>query len=153
VSPAIDDLSTTVSIVAECLADAPGVRSFKVGRTLEGIARPDKLVAYVTNREELLEASRRLRPALSGLRAHGVPFTAGITTDGMLSWGIDPPARRSGSRGGSWRAWVTDRLAEYLADADGEPRGSTEPWQVALERLRLDGIDVRTWVPAAGAVR
>ena len=147
----MDDLPATLSIVAECLADAPGVRSFKVGRTLEGIARPDKLVVYLSHRDDLLEAARQLGPALSGLHAHGVPFTAEISGDGMLSWGIDPPEGRSASRGGSWRAWVTERLAEYLAAAG--PGATAEPWRVALERLRLDGIDVRTWVPSAGAVR
>ena len=164
--------------VASTLADAPGVASWKIGRTIDGLTRPDKLVAYFDRQHDLVAATNRLRPTLSGAAAHGVPFTAAITTDGLLSWGIDPPRAGAGPSGpsGSWRSWVTERLADYLVTArtsvhDGSPMhqgsmgerrrgvpdegdgGAPEPWQVAIARLRLDGVDVDTWVPNSGAVR
>jgi hypothetical protein len=91
---------------------------------------------------------------VQGLRPHGVPFTAAIAADGMLSWGTDPPGNRSGTGGGSWRSWVTGRLADYLAAARPTPSEGVpvEPWQIALERIRLDGVDTDTWVPRPGVV-
>ena len=179
VSPAIEALPRTVEAVASTLADAPGVASWKIGRTIDGLTRPDKLVAYFDRQHDLVVAANRLGPTLSGEPAHGVPFTAAITTDGLLSWGIDPPRAGSGPSGpsGSWRSWVTERLADYLIAArasagEGSPvdqgplgegrregapdegdRRAPEPWQVAIARLRLDGVDVDTWVPTSGAVR
>jgi hypothetical protein len=152
VSPVPDDMPAAIAVVADVLAEAPGAVSFKVGRTADGLTRPDKLVAYFGRQDDLLEAARRLGPMLAGLRPHGVPFTAGVTADGMLSWGVDPPGRGSGTGARSWRGWVTGRLGEYLVGAAAEG-GSVPPWRVALERIRLDGVDVETWVPAAGTVR
>jgi hypothetical protein len=80
-----------------------------------------------------------------------VPFTAGVTDDGLLSWAIDPPHRPTDRAGrSSWRTWVSMRLAEYLLDAravgSGGPAGAA-PWQAALARLALDGVDTASWVP------
>jgi hypothetical protein len=151
VSPTPEALETAVGTVASSLAGAPGLAAFKVGSDLHGICRPDKLVAYFDRLEDLQEGAALLRDRLGECPAHGVPFTAAVTQDGLLSWGADPPARSSanGSESGSWRMWVTERLAEYLTLAR-TGRGAVEPWQFALERLRLAGIDTDTWIPASG---
>ena len=152
VSPAPDALETVIGTVASSLAGAPGVAAFKVGSDLHGICRPDKLVVYFDRLEDLQEGAALLRDGLEGCPAHGVPFTAAVTQDGLLSWGADPPARSSanGGEGGSWRLWVTERLAEYLMLARKSRGSGLEPWQFALERLRLAGIDTDTWIPASG---
>jgi len=152
VSPGLDALGTAVATVAGSLAGVRGVSAFKVGAGLDGICRPDKLVVYFDRLDDLQEGAARLRNELAGCPAHGVPFTAAVTHDGLLSWGADPPAAiaSNGTERGSWRMWVTERLAEYLVVArDGGP-SEVEPWQFALERLRLCGIDTDTWVPASG---
>jgi hypothetical protein len=81
-----------------------------------------------------------------------VPFTAAVTNDGLLSWAIDPPrGRGSGARDPvSWRSWITGRLAEHLVAGRGGGSDDAEPWQVALARVRLDGVDPTTWVPGPG---
>ena len=152
VSPTTETLPAAVAAVATALADAPGVSGFKVGRTVDAVARPDKLVAYFSSLEELREGARGVRAEAADCRPHGVPFTAGVTDDGLLSWAIDPP-HRSTNRAprSSWRTWVTMHLAEYLLDAraGGAPHGpeTGEAWQVALARLALDGVDTGSWVP------
>jgi hypothetical protein len=152
VSPSTETLPAAVLAVATALANAPGVTGFKVGRTVDGVTRPDKMVAYFSSLEELHQGAQRVRDQAGACIPHGVPFTAGITEDGLLSWAIDPP---HGSRGraarSSWRTWVTLRLGEYLLDAradatSGDSRGG-EAWQVALARLSLDGVDTTSWVP------
>ncbi len=146
VSPAVEALPEAVRAVVETLPRLPGVSAFKLGRGVEGICRPDKLVAYFDSRDDLRRAVESLRPRLAGCAAHGVPFTAAIAADGLLSWGADPPRSADGPAE-SWRLWVAERLAEYLSAARSEP-GGVEPWRFALERLRLAGIDTDTWVPA-----
>jgi hypothetical protein len=156
VSSTTETLPEAVRAVASGLADAPGVLGFKVGRTVDGVARPDKMVAYFSSLDELHAGADRVRDEAGACRPHGVPFTAGVTDDGLLSWAIDPPRNPGGTdhdaTGSSWRAWVSMRLADYLLDARAsdasdarEPGG--EPWQVALARLQLDGVDTVSWVP------
>lgn len=150
VSPTTEAIEAALGAVASALASARGVSAFKVGRDVPGICRPDKLVVYFERLDDLQAAAAVLRERLAGHPADGVPFTAAITPDGLLSWGVDPPARRSGNEAApkSWRMWVTERLAEYLTIAGSAGAGKVEPWQFALERLRLSGIDTDTWVPA-----
>lgn len=126
--------------------------SFKIGKDLYGLLRPDKIVAYFGSFEQLADAADALRRALDGIPPHGVPFTADIAGDGLLSWGIDPPRDQqvlSWQGHESWRLWVTNRLATYLMMARTAPASAIEPWRFALERLRLEGIDTTTWTPAA----
>lgn len=149
VSPSVQALPEAFATVAETMATARGVTAFKVGADLGGICRPDKLVVYFERLDDLRAGAAVLRARLDGCPAHGVPFTAAVSTDGLLSWGADPPALPSGDAT-SWRMWVTERLAEYVAVARGGAAGALEPWQFALERLRLSGIDTDTWVPASG---
>ncbi len=89
-----------------------------------------------------------LRPALAGLAADGVPFTAACSADGLLSWGIDPPAEPGADLASreSWRLWLTNRLALALVAARGAA-ATMPPWQFALARLALAGIDPRSWAP------
>ena len=150
VSPAIDALPAALGAVADSLARAPGVSAFKVGADLSGICRPDKLVVYFDRLDDLQRAAAQLESLLKGCPAHGVPFTAPVTADGLLSWGADPPAASAVESEAltSWRMWVTERLAEYLVVAREGSAGTLEPWQFALERLRLSGIDTDTWAPA-----
>jgi hypothetical protein len=145
VSPSLYALGDALASVAGSLAGAHGVRAFKVAERLDGLCRPDKLVVYFDRLEDLQAGAFRLREALAGAPAHGVPFTAAITSDGLLSWGADPPLL-DGERA-SWRQWVTERLAEYLEAACGS---EIEPWQFALRRLRLAGIDPDGWVATNG---
>jgi hypothetical protein len=112
------------------------------------LARPDKLVAYFPAFEPLERTALRLAPRLRGVPAHGVPFTAGLSEDGMLSWGLDPPDSPDAawSERASWRSWIALRLAAGIIDARAS-RVPAEPWRHALERLRAAGIDTTTWTP------
>lgn len=152
VSPTTDALATALEAVAGSLAHAPGVSAFKVGADLAGICRPDKLVVYFDRLEDLQRGAAELEHRLKGCPAHGVPFTAPVTADGLLSWGSDPPAPSAAESEAltSWRMWVTERLAEYLVVARDDRAEALEPWQFALERLRLSGVDTDTWAPASG---
>ena len=121
---------------------------FKVGADLDGLLRPDKFVAYFTSKDALLDAAQRLSPLVADRKVQGVPFTAEIARNGALSWGSDPIAR-SGELRMSWRQSICERLAASLVNARDDDAGGIEPWRFALERLRLDGVDTRTFMPLA----
>lgn len=150
VSPALEALPDAFAAIAQTLRGAPGLSAFKLGRGLGGVCRPDKLVVYFDRLDDLHRAAEGLRGRLAGRAAHGVPFTAAVANDGLLSWGADPPHELAAGRSGSWRMWVVERLAEYLARERDSDRDGLEPWQFALERLRLAGIDTDTWAPTGG---
>ncbi|HKD84211.1 MAG TPA: hypothetical protein VKB58_05645 [Terriglobales bacterium] len=125
-------------------------RAFKVGKNASGLLRPDKMVAYFGSLPDLMDTSERLKQALAGCAAHGVPFTAEITDDGLLSWGADPPMQDHAVPWiaiESWRLWVTNRLAVALISARNDNSSSLPPWEFALQRLQLEGIDTRSWAP------
>lgn len=126
---------------------------FKVGADADGLLRPDKIVAYFDSAEALRDAAHLLGERLQGCPAHGVPFTAALDDDGLLSWGVDPPASQQlldWQPRESWRLWLTNRLANALLTAKRTPAAAVRraPWQYALERVRLEGVDTTSWVPA-----
>ncbi|TCC30827.1 hypothetical protein [Kribbella speibonae] len=140
VSVVPEALPEAVAMVA-ALARASSIAAFKVGADAAGICRPDRLVVYVSAFEDLPALGALLRGRLAGCPADGVPFTAAVTPDGMLSWAVDRP------EGASWRQWLTARLARHLHAA--VDAGAPDPGCVALDCLRLDGVDPVQWTPVA----
>jgi len=161
ISPVTEQLGESFGLILAALT-AVGTPAFKVGADAGGLLRPDKIVAYFSSFEQLAKAAGGLAERLRGVAAQGVPFTSEIAGDGLLSWGIDPPANESRlpwNSKESWRLWLTHCLARALLDArasvaaaDGG-EAAVEPWRFAVERLRLDGVDTDTWTPRGGLWR
>ena len=151
VSPLPEAVPVAFSAAAG-VAEEVGAVALKVGNDAPSLLRPDKIVLYFPDLDRVFAAAARLAQELAGCPGHGVPFTAELAgCDGLLSFGIDPPRAEHAltwQERESWRLWLTNRLAVALIAArrDG---GSLEPWQYALARLELDGIDPSTWVPPA----
>lgn len=128
-----------------------GARAFKVTRGVYGPLRPDKLVAYFDRHDPMLSAAHGLSRALDGVTAQGVPFTAELGADALVSWGVDPPrdARLSGwNRTDSWRSWMTNRLGRLIADGCAAGCSTTETLEYVEMRIGLDGVDARNWTPS-----
>ena len=151
VSPRADGMPAALREVIARLVDSRALEC-KVGRDVHGLLRPDKLIVYFRTLAELRTAARRWARALAGLPAQGVPFTADISGDGLLSWGLDPPDLRRGrarrAPALSWRTWLTRRLADALVVARRSPAAAVSPARFALDRVALDGVDPRTWTPS-----
>jgi hypothetical protein len=150
ISPRTECLNDCFPIILAVLSECR-VRHFKIGKGIQGLLRPDKIVAYFSSFEDLTATAEQLKQKLGGYPAQGVPFTADIGDDGLLSWGVDPPAEGQvlpwmGRE--SWRLWVTNRLAVALIATSTENTAKLEPWQFALRRLQLEGVDTRIWTPA-----
>ena len=147
VSPSIEDIGDAFAVVATTLGTMPGIKGFKVASDARGLCRPDKLVAYFERLEDLHEGASAVRAELHGAGAQPVPFTAAITSDGLLSWGLDPPQVPPVRC--SWRRWVCAHLGEYLVGFVAER--TSDPLLAAVERLRLDGVDTDAWMSVEGA--
>jgi hypothetical protein len=124
------------------------VGSFKVGRGIEGLLRPDKIIAYFDDRAHMEAVAGALERSLWGCPTQGVPFTTGAGGNGLLSSGVDPPP---GNAATSWRAWVTKRLAASLTSRRGSP--CEDAVEGAIAEIRLAGVDPERWHPNADAFR
>jgi hypothetical protein len=147
VSPTPDATSRAFKAVVESLMNSSAYH-FKVGDDAYGILRPDKIVLYFREFEALQETASAIAARLEDCPAQGVPFTAAIGEDGLLSWGVDPPPQNGvmpWQERESWRLWVVTRIAAAMVVAQQTPDARLEPWQFALERLRLDKVDTDTW--------
>jgi hypothetical protein len=148
VSPHVDALPEALPAAITALTATSAPR-FKLGADAAGLLRPDKLVVYLRNVQELRAVAQALTRALAGVRPHGVPFSAELAGDGLLSWGGDPPADAGPLGGGveSWRLSVCRRLAEHLVAAKRSPLRHVRPMQYAMARLAADGVRLPTFAP------
>jgi hypothetical protein len=150
VSPAVIAMPQAFPVVLEIASAQVG--HFKIGSDAAGLLRPDKIVLYFPNQERLFAVASELASLLKGTAPHGVPFSAEITSDGLLSWGMDPPQSErilAWQEPESWRLWIVRRLAAAMIAAQTDARSSMAPGQFALERLRHEGVDVDGWTPSA----
>jgi hypothetical protein len=146
VSPRPEALANAFPIIADVFS-SHGVRSFKVGRGAPGLLRPDKIVSYFDDWSHLASVADVLGKALAGCAAQGVPFTAGLDGQGLLSWGMDPPPPPNGPVA-SWRSWVTGRVAAAIVAVRSPGQ---DPAGAVLERLAAQGVV--PWRPTVSAGR
>jgi hypothetical protein len=152
VSPACPQVDVGFQAAAEAAARSRAFY-FKVGSDVHGLLRPDKIVLYFREFADLQETAARLMKDLEHCPAHGVPFTAEIGGEGLLSWGIDPPAEQyavAWLERESWRQRISNRLASALAIARTAGETGMAATRFAMDRLRLEGIDTETWTPTGG---
>jgi hypothetical protein len=154
VSPTLESLPDVLPAIVDVFVEKR-VRLFRIGRHLANLCRADKIVAELDSVQHVEEVGRALDERLGDVPAQGVPFTADLCRDGLISWGMapHPPPVVAGHEYVSWRRWVTRRLASALFDARDAPRAGLEPWHIALQRVRLEGIDTDTWTPLSGHQR
>jgi len=150
VSPALDALRPTLEAIVQVLPFG-GANAFKVGAGAADLLRPDKIVVYFSDLDDLSAAASRLTDRLQGVAAQGVPFTSEISGGGLLSWSVDPPlaAGPTSAPPVSWRSWITLRAAQALVAAQSRTNARGAPWRRALDQLQREGIDIERWVPRA----
>jgi hypothetical protein len=147
VSPRPEALADAFPRIAQVLARFE-VRSFKIGRGIEGLLRPDKIVVYFEDGAHMEQVTAALCRALRGCPAQGAPFTSELGGNGLVSSGVDPPASDPAV---SWRSWVTKRLAASLTTHRCMQRDDVVA--AALAEIRLAGIDPDLWRPTGDAFR
>ena len=146
ISPVISDLPRLLNPVIKVLSSSKAF-SFKIGATLQGLLRPDKMVAYFNNWLEMGQAAAAMSAELNGFTPHGVPFTAQIDETGILSWGVDPAETDvlSAIEAGSWRMRVTDHLALAIISAQTDQLDTKQALQFIRAKLYAAGINTEAW--------
>lgn len=134
--------STTVNILSDI-----ETHTFKTSCHPRGLLRPDRMVIYAETYEAIDILGTALVRALAGIRAQGVPFTASFSESDFLSWGCDPPMSVR-HFGGSWRRWVTKKLAGYLHTSDSATAEGRVKF--ALDCITREGVDTIKWTPSNG---
>jgi hypothetical protein len=146
ISPGIHDLPKLFYQLIHVLS-ASQTLSFKIGNTVQGLLRPDKMVAYFESKKALMETAALLKKELTGYTPQGVAFTAQIDETGILSWGVDPPVTDilSTIEAGSWRLKVTDQLALAIVQAQADQLSFGESVQFIQAKLLSVGINTEDW--------
>jgi hypothetical protein len=146
ISPAIEQIPRIFELAVRILS-ASDAFSFKIGSTIEGLIRPDKMVAYFYNKEAMMDVAGLLSKELDDVTAHSVPFTAQIDKSGVLSWGIDPSDSEvlSSVEAGSWRMKVTDQLALAIGQAQADQLDLPRAIQFVRTKLLTLGISTTDW--------
>jgi hypothetical protein len=136
-----------VALVALPVLARADARSVKLGQEVATLLRPDRLVAYFSGFAPLRAAAAELTPLLAGIPAQGVPFTAQLDSNGLVSWGMDPVPAQGARKAMSWREWITGILgrAIFIARRSGTSRPASVSF--ALRRLALEAVDPVTFAP------
>jgi hypothetical protein len=144
VSPRPPNFPRTLDTAAQVLSESRA-SAFKHSAAPVDCLRPDKLVAYFSAMEDLMDTSTRLAREARVASVHTcVPFTAELGLDGVLSWAVDPDRQSSRT---SWRVWV-GFAPGHLPGRFGPARGRVDRCAYALNRLRSLGVDTDRWLPA-----
>jgi hypothetical protein len=148
----ISSFKIYVSVMPDYLPEAFGravevytsaaTASFKLSRRPRALLRPDRLVAYCQTRAAVEELVDKLA-GVAKLPVHGVPFTASQAEGAAVSWAQDPPSAVAGYAG-SWRRWITRKLAGYLHASDSSSAAGRAAF--ALGQLGADGVDTTAWI-------
>lgn len=148
ISPHPRALMDSFATIVDSLIDSE-VSDFKLGNGPLGLLRSDKLVVYLDSWNSLRELASVIEGALSGTAAQGVPFTAPLTDNGLLSWGMDPPPQTHLSGWGevqSWRYWLVNQLSRSILHARARGACADDCLDYATTRLRLEGVDTELWL-------
>ncbi|AIE83718.1 hypothetical protein [Fimbriimonas ginsengisoli] len=148
ISPVVADLPRVLSASLPIVMGSDAV-GMKIGASMPGLLRPDKMVVYFANAADLLDTAAVLAKGLGTAEAQGVPFTADLTGDGLLSWGSDTPADESAGRrtSSSWRVWVSEVLGNALVTASKRDLSLAEARDFAKAKAEFAGIDASLWRP------
>ncbi len=151
ISPQCEDLPVIISQLAKYVEDS-GAHALKIGSTIQGLLRPDKLMVYFNNLDDAVRFGHLLLSKIFVNYAHGVPFTYPIGDNGLFSIGFDPPDTaewRYEREGQSWRLWVTQHVADVILRV--RKSRSKKPTDLILKELTIRKIDPVSWKPLDGA--
>lgn len=148
VSPALfcfkEVFAKTVSLLS-----ASNAFGFKTGADHNGLARPDKFIIYFSSYNDMLITAKKLKKMLTGYAVHGVPFTAQLDDNGLISWGIDPPSDEviQQLEGGSWRAGVAEKISAAITHAAANNISEDKIINHIQQKMLTERIDPSTWTP------
>lgn len=142
-SPMPDAIPSFFNIAVPVLTQS-NATSFKIGKSISALLRPDKMLAYFNSQEDLLSAAKELETLSKYIPAQGVPFTKQLDKNGLISFGIDHAFLKF-KKGYSWRTWVTAVLAKTILQAKAEHLNREDFFDYINARLFTERIDAGNW--------
>jgi len=122
----------------------------QVREDVRGLLRPDKLVAYLPDFDALARAADRLRTGLSGCPARVCPSPP-HRAERVVVVGHDPPSETDQPSTLTGKAGGNGSPPNWHVPSGGQGIGASqlgcEPWEYAITRLQLLGVDTSTWAP------
>lgn len=142
VSPAVGAFSQAV---VATLGASDDCAALKFARKHSGTLRPDKIIIYTDSMVHTRRVAARMLSAIGEIRAHGVPFTAELGGDGLLSWAMDPRSTEL-SRFSSWRVWISHALVTCIDAASVETDPEVQVDAVLSALARRYGVVSGAWM-------
>lgn len=145
ISPYCEDLP----IIFEQLkkhVDKSGAHALKIGRNVESLLRPDKLILYFKKLSDTVRFGNLLLSNTFLNRAQGVPFTHPLDPNGLLSIGFDPPETIHwpyNKEGQSWRLWVIGHVVKTILNIRKDM--TSNPMADIRKELLAKRIDPILW--------
>jgi hypothetical protein len=104
-----------------------GCATLKFARKHSGTLRPDKIVIYTDSLAHTRRVAAAVLSAVGEIRVHGVPFTAELGGEGLLSWAMDPASTEL-RRFSSWRVWISQMLVSCMdaAPIEADPNAQVD---------------------------
>lgn len=152
VSPEPTALGKLFPALFASIGDSEAV-NLKIGAHASNLLRPDKIVVYFDEKDDLLDFAERLLARTAGVPAQGVPFSFPVDCGGLVSWGVDPLAEsdETADRQISWRWSLCQQVALTMVDDSAPLCDAMEPWRRAVVWLRRGGMDARVGFCPVGA--
>lgn len=138
-----------LSRALECLNELPPLRGMKVAARPGDHARPDYCVLYLRHDADLPVVAIGLLKALGGMVGRGVPFSAPLDPDGLVSWGSDPEFPHVDDT--SHRMGMSNRIARHVSAAVAATQDRVLQRHEVAWRLCMDGYAGHGCLPIAGA--
>jgi hypothetical protein len=142
VSPIVGAFRHTVGAALAALSDCAVL---KFARKHNGTLRPDKIVIYTDSMAHTRRVAGRLLAAVGETRAQGVPFTAELGGDGLLSWAMDPGSTEF-RRFSSWRVWISHALVTCINAAPVLAEPEVQVNTVLRALARQHGVVSGRWM-------
>jgi|SRR5450631_4345604 len=141
VSPTLGAFRHTVEAILGALGDCTAL---KFARKHGGTLRPDKIVIYTDSMAHTRRVAVAVLSAIGEIRAHGVPFTAELGGDGLLSWAMDPASMEL-RRFSSWRVWISHMIVSCIDAAPVEADPDVQVDAVLSELATRYGVVSGAW--------
>lgn len=145
ISPLLDELPGVFAKSLPIITNSQAF-SFKVGATLQGLLRPDKMVVYFFSENAMLKTASLIMEKITGHTPQGVPFSFQLDSTGLLSSGEDSlDGGTNNADGESWRAEITSQLARLLVQSATDHLSWNQTLDFIHAMMEQKGIDTRCW--------
>jgi hypothetical protein len=145
VSPVYNNFRQALIVIAK-LVTLINPFCFKFGNDLQGCLRPEKIVLYFEDWDQLKAAAALLEKEMVNLTPLGVPLSCPLDNRGLLSFGVDPISNQKyrSLNPVSWRVWLANKMADDITKF-GSHGNCEQLLKFLRNKFRQRGLDMNCW--------